>query len=153
MSHEYFYGTLLCCRRRARRVTTPRPRRRTQNKPSLAGDYAGYTGAEESAVHAEVTETVKEVQESMLPALASGMGNAGYAEEEAEVTETVTEAQEPVLPAQDEVAGDDADNGAGKAGNIVTEASSSTVGQSGKAVKRYKCTVCEKSYARIQYLR
>ena len=59
---------------------------------------------------------------------------------------------ESVLPAQDEVAGDDAD-GAGEAENIVQEASSSTVGQSGKAVKRYKCTVCEKSYARKQYLR
>ena len=69
------------------------------------------------------------------------------------MTETVTEVQESVLPAQDEVAGDDADNGAGEAENIVTEASSSTVGQSGKAVKRYKCTVCEKSYARKQYLR
>ena len=68
MSHEYFYGTLLCCRRRARRVTTPRPRwtvprprRRTQNKPSLAGDYAGYTGAEEA-------------QEADMSALATDMG-------------------------------------------------------------------------------
>ena len=121
---------------------------------AMGDDYAGYTGAEESAVPAEVTETVKEVQESVLPALATDMGNAGYAEagEEVEETETVTEVQESVLPAQDEVAGDDADNGAGEAENIVTEASSST-GQSGKAVKRYKCTVCEKSYARKQYLR
>ena len=90
-----------------------------------------------------------------MPALATDMSNAGYAEarEEVEETETVTEAQESVLPAQDEVAGDDADNGAGEAENIVTEASSSTVGQRGKAEKRYKCTVCEKSYARKQYLR
>ena len=70
------------------------------------------------------------------------------------MTETVTEVQESVSPAQDEVAGDDADR-AVEAENIVQEqeASSSTVGQSGKAVKRYKCTVCEKSYARKQYLR
>ena len=90
-----------------------------------------------------------------MPALATDMSNAGYAEarEEVEETETVTEVQESVLPAQDEVAGDDADNGAGEAENIVTEASSSTVGQRGKAEKRYKCTVCEKSYARKQYLR
>ena len=112
----------------------------TEKNPTLASDmgsdYAGYAGAQEAA----------------MPVLASDMGNPGYAEA-GEETETVTEVQESVLPAQDEVAGDDADNGAGEADNIVTEASSSTVGQSGKAEKRFKCTVCEKSYARKQYLR
>ena len=68
------------------------------------------------------------------------------------MTETVTEVQESVLPAQDEVAGDDADNGAGEAENIVQEASSST-GQSGSGEKRFKCTVCEKSFKTKQYCR
>ena len=90
-----------------------------------------------------------------MPALATDMSNAGYAEarEEVEETETVTEAQESVLPAQDEVAGDDADNGAGEAGNIVTEASSSTTSETGRGEKRFKCTVCEKTFKTKHYYR
>ena len=63
----------------------------TDNKPSLGSDvgsdYAEYTGAEET-------------QEAAMPALATDMSNAGYAEarEEVEETETVTEVQESVLP-------------------------------------------------------
>ena len=88
-----------------------------------------------------------------MPALASDMGNAGYTEAGAEETEVMPQVQESVLAAQDEVGGGDADNRAVEGENIVQEASSSTVGQSGKAEKRYKCTVCEKSYATKQYLR
>ena len=101
----------------------------------MGSDYAGYTGAEEAA----------------MPALASDMG----AEETGTVTwaqESVTEAQESVLAAENEVAGDDADTEAGEEENIVTEASSST-GQSRSGEKRYKCTVCEKSFKTKQYYR
>ena len=92
----------------------------------------------------------REAQEAAMPASAMG-GIAGS--EEVEETETVTEVQESVLPAPDEVAVDDADNEAGEAENIITEASSSTTSESGRAEKRFKCTVCEKTFRTKQYYR
>ena len=160
--HDYFYGTLpaeesgesndtaAALPGPALTLASPEAEEMdTEDKPSLVSDvgsdYTGYTGAEET-------------QEAAMPALASDMGNAGYAEagEETETVteaqESVTEAQESVLAAEDEVAGDDADTEAGEEENIVTEASSST-GQSRSGEKRYKCTVCEKSFKTKQYYR
>ena len=54
MSHEYFYGTLLPeeseeSNDTAAALDSPEAEEvDTENKPSLAGDYAGYTGAEEA---------------------------------------------------------------------------------------------------------
>ena len=110
--------------------------------PALASDM----GAEE-------TETVTGAQVAAMPALAGDMGNAGYTEAGTEETEVMPQVQESVLAAQDEVGGGDADNRAVEGENIVQEASSSTGDQIGRGEKRFKCTICEKTYRTKQYYR